>query len=120
MNICLFSPIKIYDDGEQTRDFVNVRDIAKANVLAAEKQELSGVFNIGSGKSITINYLATMMRDIINKDAEIIYAPPRKGEIRHSKANISLARSSFGYSPSDNVYDNLIEYIKWLKEYQEG
>ncbi|MBD3181064.1 NAD-dependent epimerase/dehydratase family protein [Candidatus Poribacteria bacterium] len=109
-------PIKIYDDGEQTRDFVNVKDIAKANLMAAEKQELSGVFNIGSGKSITINSLANMMKNIINKDAEIIYSPPRKGEIRHSKADISLARDSFGFNPSDNVYENLLEYIHWLKE----
>ena len=113
-------PITIYGDGEQTRDFVNVKDIAMANVLAAEKPGLSGAFNIGSGEAITINSLASMMTDIINKNAETIHAPARKGEVRHSLADISLARTSFGYNPSKNMYDDLSEYIQWLKGIQEA
>lgn len=108
-------PIAIYGDGEQTRDFVNVKDVAMANILAAEKDALSGIFNIGSGVSITINSLASMMKEIINKRADIVYAPPRKGEVRHSKADISLARSSFDYKPSKEIYDSLVEYIEWMR-----
>jgi UDP-glucose 4-epimerase len=113
-------PITIYGDGEQTRDFVNVKDIALANVLAAEKDGLSGVFNIGSGVSITINSLASMMKDIINQDADTIYAPPRKGEVRHSGADISLAKNAFDYNPSEEMYDNLIEYIKWIRNQESS
>lgn len=108
-------PITIYGDGEQTRDFVNVNDVAMANILAAEKAGLSGVFNIGTGVSMTINSLASMMKEIANKDADTVYAPPRKGEIRHSKADISLAKSSFNYNPSMETYDNLVEYVEWIR-----
>ena len=112
-------PITIYGDGEQTRDFVNVKDVAMANILAAEKEELSGTFNIGSGVSMTINSLASMMKEIVNKNVDTIYAPPRKGEVRHSQADISLAKSSFNYNPSTNMYDNLLEYVEWWRNCSE-
>ena len=112
-------PITIYGDGEQTRDFVNVKDVAMANILAAEKEELSGTFNIGSGVSMTINSLASMMKEIVNRNVDTIYAPPRKGEVRHSQADISLAKSSFNYNPSTNMYDNLLEYVEWWRNCSE-
>ena len=112
-------PITIYGDGEQTRDFVNVKDVAVANILAAEKEGLSGTFNIGSGVSMTINSLASMMKEIVNKNVDTIYAPPRKGEVRHSQADISLAKSSFNYNPSTNMYDNLLEYVEWWRNCSE-
>jgi nucleoside-diphosphate-sugar epimerase len=108
-------PITVYGNGEQTRDFVDVKDIAAANILAAEKDGLMGAFNIGCGESITINYLAEMMKNIVNKDAEMIYAPPRKGEILHCLADISLAKTSFGFTPSTEMYENLVGYIAWIK-----
>ena len=112
-------PITIYGDGEQTRDFVNVKDVAMANILAAEKEGLSGTFNIGSGVSMTINSLASMMKEIVNKNVDTVYAPPRKGEVRHSQADISLAKSSFNYNPSTNMYDNLLEYVEWWRNCSE-
>ena len=112
-------PITIYGDGEQTRDFVNVKDVAMANILAAEKEELSGTFNIGSGVSMTINSLASMMKEIVNKNENTIYAPPRKGKVRHSQANISLAKSSSNYNPLTKMCDNLLEYVEWLRNCSE-
>lgn len=108
-------PITIYGDGNQTRDFINVKDIALANILAAEKAGLSGMFNIGCGESITINQLAKMMKDIITNNVETIYASPRKGEVRHCKANISLAQKSFDFNPATDIYFGLAEYTEWLK-----
>jgi UDP-glucose 4-epimerase len=108
--------ITIYGDGKQTRDFVDVKDVAIANVLAAEKSEFSGVFNIGSGVSTTINSLASMIREIVDTNAEIVYAPPRKGEVEHSIADISLARNCLNYDPSTEIYDNLGKYIGWMKK----
>ncbi|MCX6111682.1 MAG: NAD-dependent epimerase/dehydratase family protein [Proteobacteria bacterium] len=108
-------PITIYGDGEQTRDFVNVKDVATANIMAAEKEGLSGKFNIGSGVSITIKSLVLMMRDIINKDVNVNYAPHRKGEIRHSCSDISLAKKYINYNPLTGTYNGLVEYIEWLK-----
>lgn len=61
-------PLIIYGDGEQTRDFVNVRDVARANLMAAEANGLSGAFNIASGTAITINHLASLIRDVSGID----------------------------------------------------
>lgn len=91
-------PLIIYGDGEQTRDFVNVRDVARANVMAAEANGLSRAFNIASGTAITINHLASLIREVSGIDRGVEYAPPRKGDVRHSKADISAAQQAFGKS----------------------
>ena len=108
-------PLIIYGDGEQTRDFVNVRDVAQANLLAAQTKGISGAFNIASGTAITINYLADLMRDASGIDAGVEYAPPRKGDVRHSKADISAACRAFGYEPSVGIAEGLAEYMEWAK-----
>jgi len=107
--------ISIYGDGEQTRDFINVKDVAIANVLAAEKSGISGVFNIGTGTAITINFLAQTIKTILNDDSNIKYSLPRKGEVKHSLANISKAKELLQFEPSCDIYSNLIEYIDWYK-----
>jgi len=107
-------PITIYGDGEQTRDFVNVNDIARANLLAAEKKGLSGTFNIGTGKSITVNYLVKLFRYFF-PSLKVHYAPSRKGEVKHSRADITLARKKLGYKPSLINKKKIKEYIDWIK-----
>lgn len=113
-------PLIIYGDGEQTRDFVNARDVAQANLLAAETNDLSGAFNIASGTAITINHLANMMREVSGIDTGVEYAPPRKGDVRHSKADISAARHAFGYQPSVDIVEGLTEYMDWAKREMGG
>jgi UDP-glucose 4-epimerase len=107
--------ISIYGDGEQTRDFINVKDVAMANILAAEMTGISGVFNIGTGKAITINVLAQTIKNILNDHSPIIYSSPRKGEVMHSLADISKAKEILAYDPCSDIYCNLIEYIDWFK-----
>lgn len=108
-------PLIIYGDGEQTRDFVNVRDVARANLLAAQAKGLSGAFNIASGTAMTINHLAGLIRNVSGIDTGIEYAPPRKGDVRHSKADISAARQALGYEPVVGIADGLAEYMEWAK-----
>jgi UDP-glucose 4-epimerase len=93
------SPI-IYGDGEQTRDFVSVKQIVEANILAAKSNETSS-YNIGLGKSTSINQLFEMINDIIGKDISPIYENERAGEIKHSVADISKAKS-IGYIPKND------------------
>ena len=107
--------LTIYDDGEQTRDFVNVRDVARANMQAAETRGLSGAFNVASGQAITINELIKLMRQTSGIDVKVEYGPPRKGDVRHSRADISAARSAFGYDPSLGLVEGLAEYINWAR-----
>jgi nucleoside-diphosphate-sugar epimerase len=108
-------PITIFGDGEQTRDFVNVRDVAEANLRAAMTPGLSGTFNIGSGTRITINRLAALMVGESGGKVAVQYAPPRKGDVRDSLADISAATSAFGYDPLVRLQDGLDEYLKWIR-----
>lgn len=77
----LGEPIGIFGDGEQTRDFVFVEDVAAANLFVAEKRELNGVFNVATGRYITINELAATIRELTGSRSEIAYLPPRAGDI---------------------------------------
>jgi len=108
-------PITIYGDGEQTRDFINVKDVAMANVLAAENEHVSGAINIGTGNPTTINLLAQFMKKILNNNSTVLKALPRKGEVIHSLADISKARELMGFSPDSDIYSSLEEYISWYK-----
>lgn len=108
------SPVLIYGDGEQTRDFVNVRDIVQANYKAG-LSNASGAFNIGSGASITINELVHKMRDISGRNAVIEHAASRPGDVRDSLADISAANQAFGYAPSVGFDEGLAEYMAWAE-----
>jgi UDP-glucose 4-epimerase len=108
-------PITIYGDGEQTRDFVNVRDVAVANYRAGMSRGVSGAFNIASGTRVTINRLASMMMATAGTPTAIEHAPPRPGDVRHSLADISAAHAAFGYQPSVGLDEGLREYMGWMR-----
>jgi UDP-glucose 4-epimerase len=106
-------PVIIYGDGEQTRDFVNVRDVAAANLGAAQTAGVSGAFNIASGTRITINRLAELVMAASGRPTPIEHAAPRKGDVRHSLADISMARTALGYKPRVALEHGLPEYMDW-------
>jgi len=108
-------PVTIFGDGEQTRDFVSVRDVAQANIKAALAEGVSGAFNIASGTRITINDLARMMYRHAKIEPRIQYGPPRKGDVRDSLADISAAHDAFGYTPSVGLDEGLAEYVEWAR-----
>jgi UDP-glucose 4-epimerase len=101
----------IYGDGMQTRDFVYVKDVVKANILASHSA--TGVYNIASGKSTSLNTLVATIANIIGVEPHPLYAAPRPGDIRHSLADISRARS-LGYSPDYDLEEALRETIRWF------
>jgi UDP-glucose 4-epimerase len=105
-------PPIIYGDGLQTRDFVFVKDVVRANILAAESQE-SGVFNIGSGVSITVAELAGTIIDMLGKDIEPAHEAPREGDIRDSLANVSKAKA-IGYKAGYSLEKGLREMVRWF------
>ena len=108
-------PLVIYGDGEQTRDFVNVRDVAMANYKAGLSRGVSGAFNIASGTRVTINQLAAMLTEVADVPAMIEYGPPRPGDVRHSLADVSAAREALGYEPTVSLGEGLREYMKWAR-----
>lgn len=109
-------PLTIYGDGEQTRDFVNVYDVASANIQAALTPEVQGVFNIGSGTRISINALARMIQDAAGREVGVRYAAPRKGDVRDSLAEISAAQKAFGFAPRVDMTEGLAEYMAWVRQ----
>ncbi len=109
-------PLVIYGDGEQTRDFVNVKDVAAANYLAATTDTGTDVYNIGSGRSITINQLSEMMKMISGRRVGTQYAPVRVGDVRHCKAQTDKAQNRLGFRASVNLEDGLNEYMKWFEK----
>lgn len=106
-------PITIFGDGTQTRDFVNVKDVARANFLGSVSDKGTDVYNLGSGDSITINRLAEMMIEISGKKTEIIYAPERPADVKHCKANAQKAADQLGFRAEVELADGLEEYMKW-------
>jgi len=110
-------PPIIYGDGKQTRDFVYVKDVVNANILAAESSA-SGVFNIANGKTITINELAKLIMKIANKNFKLIYKDVRSGDVKHSLADVSKAKEKLNYEPKFDLEKGLKETIEWLQKHQ--
>lgn len=102
-------PPIIFGDGEQTRDFTFIIDVVEANILAAES-EATGVFNIGRGQSISITRLAELIIELTGINLKCVHEEPRPGDIIHSLADISRARS-FGYEPRYNLEEGLRKTI---------
>ncbi len=91
--------VTIFGDGEQTRDFVYVGDVVRANLLAATAPHANGrAFNIGSGRATSLNTLLAVLSDIVGAGVIADYQPARPGDIRASVADISAARSALGFS----------------------
>jgi UDP-glucose 4-epimerase len=107
------SPLTIFGDGEQTRDFTFVKDIVAANILAAQS-DACGLYNISLGESITINRLAELIMELVGNRVESIKQEPRRGDIRHSLADIARAKT-FGYTPKYDLRTGLAETIKWFR-----
>jgi dTDP-L-rhamnose 4-epimerase len=107
-------PPVVFEDGLQTRDFVSVYDIVRANMLAMEQEALSGYFNIGTGQPRTIRGIAETLILLYGKDiSPEITRKFRKGDIRHCVADISKAKATFGYTPQVSFEDGMRELIKW-------
>ena len=106
--------LTIHGDGEQTRDFVNVKDVAEINLLAAVSEGIGGVYNIGSGTRLSINLLAQMMQRAADREVKIEYSSSRPGDVRDSIADISAAQKRFGFAPDVDLENGLRQYFKWL------
>jgi UDP-glucose 4-epimerase len=105
--------INIYGDGQATRDYVYVSDAVSALITAAESGA-AGIYNIGSGKSTTVNELVELISRLTGNNTPPVYGPPRPGDIVHSLADASKART-FGYSPKHSLEEGLKETIRYMK-----
>ena len=105
--------ITIHGDGEQTRDFIYVKDIVVANAFFATQSSATGVFNVAYGQRISINELARTICQLTGSRSEIKHTAPRAGDVKHSLAAIEKLRAA-GFRPTSNFADGLSETIRWF------
>jgi UDP-glucose 4-epimerase len=107
---------KVYGDGEQSRDFTYVDDVAAANVQAAQAEGAAGaVCNLGRGERHTLNELLELLQEIIGRRVKAQYGPDRAGDVKHSEADITRAREAFGYAPQVTFEEGLRRTVEWYR-----
>ena len=111
--ICAGESPTVFGDGEQTRDFVFVKDVARANLLAMDS-EVSGLFNIGTGIQTSLNNLAEMIMQAAGKTVAMHYEKARDGDVRYSVADISKAGEYLGYHPEFDLAEGIRETVAYF------
>jgi nucleoside-diphosphate-sugar epimerase len=106
-------PLIVFGDGEQSRDFTYVDNVVQGNLAALYAVEAAGkVFNVAYGERTTLNSLIQMLERILGVKATVRYEMPRKGDVRHSLADLRLARSLLGYEPKIGVEQGLKKTVE--------
>jgi UDP-glucose 4-epimerase len=106
----------IYGDGRQSRDFVFVDDVVQALLAAAQSASAPGrVFNIGTGRAVTINALWEIVAALCGASAQPVHAPPRPGDISQSMSAIDVARAELGFTPRVSVEEGLQTTMAWYR-----
>ena len=112
-------PPIIFGDGEQTRDFTYVKDVAEATVKALEANQVGGeAINIASSSPISINNLASLLIELMGfKEVKPLYTEPRKGDVKYSYADIHKAEALLGWKPRTSLTEGLIKTIDWFRKH---
>lgn len=106
--------ITVFGDGGQTRDFIYVKDIAGALAFAAETPGVTGVFNAGYGRQITINDLADELIKAAGSSSKVVHAAERPGDVRHSRASVDKLRAA-GWIPQHSLGEGLARTLDFFK-----
>ena len=108
----------VYGDGEQSRDFTYIENVVRANLRAAEapKDACGKVFNTACGESVTINETIAMINRMLGKEVSTVFVPPRPGDVKHSNADISLARNLLQYEPTVTFEEGLKRTVEYFQE----
>jgi nucleoside-diphosphate-sugar epimerase len=106
----------IFGDGEQSRDFTYVKNAVEATLLACTVADAPGkVINVGVGERYTLNQTVALLNKIFGRQVTPRYAPPRDGDVRHSHADLSLARQVLGYEPKVRLEEGLQRTVEWYR-----
>ena len=110
-------PPTIYGDGRQSRDFTYIDNVVEANLAAARTKQTKGqVVNIACGRRITVNEIINMINEILGKNVQPNYTDPRPGDVKHSLADITLAKKTIGFEPTVDFRAGLEKAILWYRE----
>ena len=105
-------PLTVEGDGSQTRDFVHVDDVVRANLAAATTEHVGEAFNVGTGDSVTIRELAELIAGVGGLTAGIVHTDPRLGDVERSRADVSKARRLLGFEPCVDLQSGLAELAR--------
>ncbi len=108
----------IFGDGEQSRDFTYVDNAVEANLLACEApaSQIAGqVFNVATGRQVSLNKAFEILKGFTSYSGEPVYGLARKGDIKHSFADISSAKTSLGYRPKIDFEEGLRRTVEWYR-----
>ena len=106
--------LKVFGDGEQSRDFTFVNDVVQANLLAGEKDTPGEIFNVGAGHPITLTNLGNLILKLTGKEnLKLEYTDPRPGDIKHSFADLTKSKKLLGFQPKYKQEEGLREYFNW-------
>jgi len=106
-------PLTVYGDGLQSRDFTFVQNVVQANLRACQAEGAPGqVFNVACGQRYTLLRLIEVLSDIFGKEARVVHAAARPGDVRHSQADISRARTVLGYQPEQDLTAALEQTVR--------
>ena len=107
----------VYGDGEQSRDFIFVENVVRANIEAAGSAAAAGeVLNVAGGDGMTVNGLLAAVNEVLGTKVEAVHADPRPGDIEHSTADVRKARRLMDFTPGVSFMDGLRETAAWYKK----
>jgi UDP-glucose 4-epimerase len=113
-------PVTIYGDGKQTRDFTFIRDVTEANLLAAERGEPGGVYNVSGGSRVSVGEVIRKIEEITGQSARLEYREKQSGDPLHTGGDGGRARDVLGFSPRVELGEGLAEMAAWMRRYLEG
>lgn len=115
-DIKLEDQVTIYGDGQQTRDFIYVRDLCRAIQLALKSEVCGELFQIATGVETSILELAKLVQEVAGEETAVAHGPSRQGDIRRNYSAITKAQTLLGWSPQVALHEGLYETFEWFQE----
>jgi nucleoside-diphosphate-sugar epimerase len=109
-------PIRLYGDGEQTRDFTYVHDAVAATIGAATRGVPGRVYNIGGGSRVSVNQVLAIIERVTGRPPQVEVDPAQKGDMRHTYADTTRARADFAFAPGVGLEEGLAAEYRWLRD----
>ena len=111
----------VYGDGEQTRDFTYVSDVATGVISATTASGVAGrAINLAPGGRVSLNRLFEVLKELIGADVEALHGPPREGDVRDSQADSTLARDLLAFDPKVTLEEGLKRPVEWYNATGRG
>jgi UDP-glucose 4-epimerase len=112
------NPCEVFGDGKQTRDYIYVEDIARANILSLNAEDV--ILNIGTAVETSVNQIVSKLKRVTNRNVQVAYSPRRSGEVDRIALEIKRAEELLGWSPHVNLEDGLSKTWEWFSGKQAG